>query len=230
MAITSFPFDNQDTDESQFSRLFRELQDSGVADSISGSDFKLTADGTGMYVFVQPGFAILRGHAVYSTAVEKVAVAAASGTLRTDRVALRLDPTSNSITLVPLTGTPGSGAPGVTQTDTGVFEMSLGSVPVAAGAVAIAADVPVDERQFLGSRVGVWTTAIRPSAPRRSKLGFNVTTGKWEFYNGSGTGWTDLIPATADNATRWNGYTVTVSKTQPSGTPTTDRIWIQPTS
>jgi hypothetical protein len=226
VAITAYPFDNQDTTEIQYSDLFRELQDSGIADAISSSSFKVSGDTGGMNAFVQPGFAILRGHAVSSTSIESVTIQPAGSAQRIDRVVLRLDPVANSIALVVLQGMPNSTAPSLTQTDTGIYEISLGLVTVGANVSSIAADKVKDDRQFVGSRVGVWTSDTRPSSARRSRLGLNITTGKWEFY--TGTGWTDLIPATVDNSTRWNGYSLTVSTTTPSGTPTTDRIWIQP--
>ncbi|OKI45115.1 hypothetical protein [Micromonospora sp. CB01531] len=228
MAITSYPFDNQDTSEIQYSSLFRELQDSGIADTHGGTGFQVSGDPSGMGVFLQPGFALLRGHACQSTAVERLDIQPASPALRIDRVVLRLDPVANSIVPVVLQGVPNSTAPALTQTDTGVYEESLGLVAVDPNVGVIALTKVTDDRAFLGSRVGCWSTATRPKTPRKARLGLNTTTGKWEYHNG--TGWADLIPSTVDNSTRWNGYTVTVSTTTPSGTPTTDRIWIQPTS
>ncbi|MFC4089361.1 hypothetical protein [Micromonospora sp. GCM10011541] len=226
MAISAYPFDNQDTTEIQYSDLFRELQDSGVADSISGSGFQVSGDPGGMNAFVQPGFAIVRGHAVSSTAIESVPIAPAGTAQRIDRVILRLDPVANSIGLVVLQGVPNATAPALTQTATGVFEESLGVVTVGANVGSIAPDKVKDDRRFVGSRVRAWSTDTRPTGPRKSQLGLNVTTGRWEYYTGSG--WADLIPATVDNSTKWNGYSLTVSSTTPSGTPTTDRIWVQP--
>ncbi|MDG4783243.1 hypothetical protein O7614_26640 [Micromonospora sp. WMMD961] len=228
MAITSYPFDDQDTSETQYSRLFRELQDSGVVDSITGTGFQVSADSSGMNVKVQPGYAIERGHAVSSTAVEPLTIGASTSAARIDRVVLRLDPTANGINLAVLPGTPGAGVPSLTQTDTGLYEMALARVTVDANALTIAPDKVTDERPFAGQRVGSWRTSTRPTSPRYGRLGINLDTGKWEFHNGSG--WVDLIPATVDNSIRWGGFTVTVSKTTPSGTPTADRIWIQPTS
>ena len=225
MAITAYPFDNQDTNETQYSRLFRELQDSGIADSIGGSAFQVIAD-VGMNIKIQPGFAIERGHAISSTAVETATVTPASTNQRIDRVVLRLDPTLNTIVPVILPGVPGGGVPALTQTDTGIYEMPLARITVDAGVSAIAANKIVDERPFVGQRTGSWTTDTRPASPRKNKLGRNETTGRWEFYNGST--WVDLIPAQSDSAVKWGGYTLTVSTTQPSGTPTPDRIWIQP--
>lgn len=192
MAITSYPFDNQDTSETDYSRLFRELQDSGVADTIGGTGFAVSADASGMNVFVQAGFALLRGHAVLSTSIVTLSISAAASQLRIDRIVLRLDPVANSITPVVLGGVPGASAPALTQTDTGIFEIGLAQVSVQPGALTIASDKVADDRTYIGSRVGAWTTATRPTSPRRSRLGLNTTSNRWEFWDGSQ--WTDLAP------------------------------------
>ncbi|MFG1602841.1 hypothetical protein [Actinoplanes sp. NPDC049265] len=224
MAISAYPFDGQDTTETQYSQLFRELQDTGVADSIGGPAFLVAATGNGLALSIQPGLAIVRGHAVASTAVETLTLSGAGSAARQDRIVLRLDPTANTITPAILTG-PNIG---LTQTDTGVYELSLALINVAANSTTLNSANVVDERRYVGSRVGSWTTAQRPVDPRRYRLGFNTSTGKWEFFNG--TTWIDMVAPTADNATRWNGYALTVSPTTPSGAPTADRIWIQPMS
>ena len=192
MTITAYPFDNQDTTESDYSRLFRELQDSGVVDSFGGTGFAVSANSAGMQAAVQPGVAILRGHMVVSTAVETVAFGASTSQGRTDRVVLRLNPATNAITLAVVPGTPGAGLPALTQTDTGIFELPLSRVTVDPGVASIAADKPQDDRRFVGGRVGVWTTGTRPTSPRRGRLGLNTTTGLWEYW--TGTAWSDLAP------------------------------------
>jgi hypothetical protein len=224
VTLTSYPFDGQDTTETQYSLLFRELQDTGVADTHGGPGFQVSANGAGMVLTVAPGFAILRGYAVSSTDVETVTLPAAGTTARQDRVVLRLDPAANAISIAVLQGP----AIGQTQTDTGIYEMSLAIVTVDADVTSIDGSKVVDERRYVGSNVGIWATPQRPANPRRGRLGFNTTIGRWEYWTGAG--WTDLIPSAADNATRWGGYTVTVSTGTPSGTPSADRIWIQPTS
>ncbi|MFY1688185.1 hypothetical protein [Plantactinospora sp. WMMB782] len=228
MAFISFPFDNADTTEGQYSRLFRELQDTGVVDAVTGAGFRVWADASGMLAKVDPGSAILRGHMVSSDAVETRAIGAASASERIDRIVLRLDPAANGISIEVLQGTPGDGPPALTQTDVGVYEFALARITVSPGVSNIAADKVTGERQFVGSRVRAWTTATRPASPRVSQLGLNVTTGDWEYWTGSA--WANLVPNPVANSARWGGYSVTVSTTTPAGSPTTDRIWIQPTS
>lgn len=189
MAITSYPFDSQAVTETDYSRLFREFQNTGVADSVGGSGLSVTADGTGMTVKVNSGFAIVRGHAVYSTAIEPLTVTASNTTARVDRVVLRLDPSVNSIVLAVKAGTAGSSTPpALTQTDTGIYELSLATVAVGANVTSISAASVTSDRQFVGSAVGAWTTATRPASPRTGRLGYNTTTTTWEFWNGSAWG------------------------------------------
>ncbi|MEX1655507.1 tail fiber domain-containing protein [Streptomyces pseudovenezuelae] len=194
MAITSYPFDAQSITETDYSRLFREFQSTGVADGVGGTSFYTYADATGMTVKVSPGFAIVRGHAINSTATEVLTVAASNTAARVDRVVLKLDPAANSITLAVKTGTAGSSTPpALTQTDTGIYEFSLATVAVGANVTSISAASVQGERKFLGNTVGGWTTSTRPDSPRVGRLGFNQSTNTWEFWNG--TAWANLTQA-----------------------------------
>ncbi|MFF4528190.1 tail fiber domain-containing protein [Streptomyces sp. NPDC001407] len=191
MAITSYPFDGQSVTESQFSQLFREFVDSGIAASAWANAFQVSADGAAMSVKVQPGFAIVRGHAVLSTAVETLPIAAAGTSTRYDRVALRLDPAANSITLTVVQGAAGGSAPAMTQTDTGIYELPLATVTVGANITAVTSAAVSGDRRFVGQSVGAWVTTTRPVTPRLGKLGLNYDTSVWEFWNG--TAWTPLV-------------------------------------
>lgn len=195
MAITSWPFENIDTTEGQFSQLFRELQDSGVVGSFGDTSLRVTGDSTGMNVKAAAGAGLIRGFFLSSTATETLAIGAAGAQARVDRVVGRLNPATDSITLVVLAGTPAASdpqPPALTQTDTGIWDMSLARVTVRAGTATIAASDVVDERPWIGHRVGIWSSATQPAAPRRGRLGFNTSTGVWEFWTGSA--WADLAP------------------------------------
>ncbi|MFE4635050.1 tail fiber domain-containing protein [Streptomyces sp. NPDC056773] len=178
--------------ESQFGLLFREFSDSGIAASASASNFFASADGTAMTVKVTGGFAVVRGHAVLSTATETLAIAAPGAAARTDRIVLRLDPAANSITLAVLQGTVGAAAPALTQTDTGIYELPLATVAVGSAVTTITAAAISPDRRFVGGSVGVWTTSTRPASPRLGKVGLNTSTDSFEFWTGSA--WTSLIP------------------------------------
>lgn len=183
MATSSFPFDNQDTTEAQYSQLFRELQTSGVADTYGGTGLRVDATG-GMGLSVQPGFAIVRGHGFQSTGTEVVTLPAATTSTVIHLVVLRLDPAANTISIQRLSGVGNGGAPALTQTDTGIYEIPLMQIEVGPSAANIDPTKMTDKRAFLGAAPTGWSTASRPTSPRYATLGYNATTGQWEFYNG----------------------------------------------
>lgn len=188
MTQNSFPFENIDTTETQFSKWARNFNN-GVNDEPTGDALEVSA-GTGLAVDVEIGEAMVRGHYYTSDAVESLALATADATNdRIDTVVLRLDPTGNSITLAVKTGTPAGSptAPSLVQTDAGIFEQPLADVLVAA-----TSGVPgtiTDRREFMGTRLGSWTTAGRPIPAGRVLFGFNTTTSGVEFYNTNTSAW-----------------------------------------
>jgi len=152
MAQSSWPFENIDTSETQFSQWARNIGE-GVKGSASTTDLKPFADSTGMNVKVYAGQSMVRGHYFVSTATETLTITAADATNpRIDAVVLELDPSANTILLKVLPGTPAASpvAPSLTQTDSGVFQQLLGLVAVAAAATTIAAGNVTDSRSFLG--------------------------------------------------------------------------------
>jgi hypothetical protein len=193
MAQSSWPFENIDTTETQFSQFFRNLG-AGVQGTPSGTELQVSA-GTGLAVDVGAGQAMVRGHYYLSNATESLALTTADGSNpRIDTVLLRLNPTLNSIVLAVLTGTPASSpvAPTLTQTDSGVFEYPLANVLVPASA-GIPSTI-TDRRGFLGSRFGLWTTNGRPSAPFTGQVGYNTTLSALDLWNGSAwVGVADLL-------------------------------------
>lgn len=193
MALAAFPFETQDTSETEYSFIFRELQDPGVI-GVPGDTTLKVIPGTGLQVKVQAGRAFARGFMLSSTADEPLPIAAPSAAQRVDRIVVRVDPAANDVTLEVKPGTSGSTAPpALTQTDTGVFEFPLARVTVPAGASAITAGNIVDERPRVSARLGLWTTATRPSPVSPPALGFNFTTNGFEYNLGAG--WKDLAPS-----------------------------------
>lgn len=213
MTLTAFPFDAQSVSETNYSRLFRELQSSGVAEdgaNVNGA-FKATVTGTNMNITLAAGFAIVRGHALYSDANYVVAAAASGAATRIDRVVLRLDPSTNSITPTVLTGVAGSGSPAaLTQTDTGIYDEPLWKVTVSTGATGLVAANLEDERRVLDRGVGVWKNdGLRPTSPRTGRMGFNIGQGRFEF-------WTGAAWAAISNAVAWGDITGKPSTFAPS--------------
>jgi hypothetical protein len=187
MAQTSWPFENQNTTEIQYSDLFRRIQSSGVAGDPSVADLKPFGDSSGMQVKVPAGFAIVRGHAYFSNATETIAITAAAANPRIDIVVLELNPTANTTILKMVNGTAAAVpvAPTLTQTTDGLFQLALASVTVPANATTIAAGNVTDVRTFLGTQFGRWTSTTRPASPVVGNSGFNVTSGQPEFWSGS---------------------------------------------
>ena len=197
MAQTSWPFEDQNTTEVQYSDLFRRLQFSGASGDPSTSDLKPFGDSSGMIVKVPAGFAIVRGHAYFSNATENLAVTASAAKPRIDLVVLELNPTANTTILKMVNGTAATTPvpPTLTQTTDGIFQLALAQVTVPASATTIAAGNVSDVRTFIGTQFGRWTNATRPATPVAGVAGLNVTTGQPEFWSGSA--WVSFL---ADNS------------------------------
>lgn len=238
MAQTSYPFDNLDTTESQYSQLFKRLQLTGVSGNPSSTDLRVSANSSGMQVTVATGFAIVRGHAYQSDAEETLTIAAAASNPRRDLVVLRLDPSANTVTLAVKTGTPASSPsdPSLTQTEEGVYEMALARVTVPANAVTVSASDVLDRRTFMGTQVGRWQTSLRPASPEAGQVGFNTSVTLLEYWDGSS--WVsvgknnDAVTASQIssqeqalfNVGRINGSRISVQQTAPSS-PSTGDLW-----
>ena len=214
MAQSSFPFEGIDTTETQYSQLFRTFQDS-VNGTYGGTELTVSV-GTGLAVDVALGQAMVRGHFYVSTATESLSLTTADATNpRLDLVILRLDPVANSIVLAVKDGTPAGSptAPALVQTDAGTYEVALATVLVPA-----TSGVPTtitDKRQFMGSRISLWSDDTRPTTVF-PHVGFNTTGGTFEGYD----------PALASWGPIGGGGGVTVSATAPtSPAPENGDLW-----
>ena len=215
MAQSSFPFEGIDTTETQYSQLFRTFQDS-VNGTYGGTELTVSV-GTGLAVDVALGQAMVRGHFYVSTATESLSLTTADATNpRLDLVILRLDPVANSIVLAVKDGTPAGSptAPALVQTDAGTYEIALASVLVPA-----TSGVPTtitDKRQFMGSRISLWSDATRPTTAF-PHVGFNTTAGTFEGYDPALASWGPI---------GGGGGGVTVSATAPtSPAPANGDLW-----
>jgi hypothetical protein len=161
MAQTSWPFENIDTSETQFSLWARNLGQGVLAGKLN--ELESSADGSGMTIKVESGQALVRGHFYDSTSEETLTIAAANvSNPRVDAVVLRLDPTANSILLTVIEGTPATSPvlPALTQTDGGVYDLLIASVNVPAAAVVIAAENVNDERTLFTAWSGQLPNAL----------------------------------------------------------------------
>lgn len=189
MPVTAYPYETQDTTETQYARILRETQDDGVAGEVGSGALACTAPGGGMTLSVADGLVWARGVVLEVTGGNvTVDVDAAGGSARTDLLVARLDSVNNIGSLVVKPGPGGATLPALTLTDN-VWEVPLWTVAVGAGVTQVVQANLTDVRPFTGGRVGAWTTASRPGRngtpePRRGRTGFNVTTGLLETYDG----------------------------------------------
>ena len=179
MAQTSWPFENIDTSETQFSQWARNIGEGVKQDTLN--ELEVYADSSGMQVKVKTGQALVRGHYYQSTAEEVLTIATAPvSNPRIDNIVLELDPSANHINLVVVAGTPASSpvAPSVTQTDGGIYQIKLAQVLVGTGVTTIAADKVTDTRPALVTAASLATdiTAVQASLATKVPLAVAVST------------------------------------------------------
>lgn len=195
MAELSFPFEDVDVSEVQFGAWASNFQNYGVKGIPGDSNLLVSGDNSGMQVRVAAGEAFVRGHYYQNTTQATVTLTAANASLpRIDAIVLELDITLNRIILKAVAGTAAASpvAPTLTQTTSGIYQLLLGYVSVAASATSIVAGNVTDARSFMGKPVGIWTTATRPAnATAWVTIGYNSTLGYHEVWNG--TSWTPLV-------------------------------------
>ncbi|WP_206700433.1 hypothetical protein, partial [Actinomadura sp. RB99] len=135
-----------------------------------------------------------------SESITKFSPANGTTSTRTDRSVLRVDRSAKQVTLELLVGSPGSGAPALTSTDT-VTDRPLWQWAVTPGATTVA-DL-TDQRQWLGSTVRPCTSTNRPMNPRVGQIALESDTGRWIGWLGSG--WVVLREDTGRVALTLNG-------------------------
>jgi hypothetical protein len=154
MAQTSWPFENIDTTETQFSKWARHIGE-GVNGGPDDTKLKPFGDDSGLQVRIASGEAMVRGHYYLSTAQETLTLDTAGTDTRVDAIVLELDPASNKIELKIVQGTavPSSPVPPtLTQTDAGIYQLLLGLVTIPASASSILAADVTDRRTFLSAQ------------------------------------------------------------------------------
>jgi hypothetical protein len=204
MAQTSWPFENIDTSETQFSLWARNLGQGVIAGKLL--ELEPFGDGSGMNVKVRSGQALVRGHFYDSTGQETLTIAASDPSLpRKDAVVLRLNPTANNILLTVLTGVPDAdpSLPALTETEGGIFDLLIAEINVTAGAVVISSGNVVDARTIFSPWTGSVTVGISDVTNLQSELDAKVNT-----VNGAVT-----TAATGSTVVR----NITLSTSDPSG-------------
>lgn len=165
MAQTSWPFENIDTSETQFSQWARNIGEGVKTGSLN--ELEVYADSSGMQVKAKSGQAMVRGHYYNNSAEEALAITASDATNdRIDNVVLELDPSANTITLKVVAGTPAPSpvAPSLTQTDAGIYQIKLAEVLVAATVTTINAGDVTDSRSFMATAADLATDVATNAA------------------------------------------------------------------
>lgn len=165
MAQTSWPFENIDTSETQFSQWARNIGEGVKTGSLN--ELEVYADSSGMQVKAKSGQAMVRGHYYNSSAEEALVITASDATnSRIDNVVLELDPSANTITLKVVAGTPAPSpvAPSLTQTDAGIYQIKLAEVLVAATVTTINAGDVTDARSFMATAADLATDVATNAA------------------------------------------------------------------
>jgi hypothetical protein len=184
MAQSSWPFENIDTTETQFSQWARNIGEGVIAGK--GLELEPFADSTGMTVKVKSGQALVRGHYYSSSAEETLTVPTANPTNpRIDLIVARLDPTANSIVLALVAGTPSGSpaAPAPTQTDSEIYELPIAEVYVGAAVVTIIAGNVTDLRSMFEPGAAGVAIAFSDTAPEDTDvIWYNTENGNAYFY------------------------------------------------
>jgi hypothetical protein len=156
VAETYFPFDagpGATVTEAQWSKMARLWRKDGVIHdpdiAIAGYRCAVTADGSGMHVFVNGGIAWIQGFYYENSANLTLPIAAADSQDRIDRITLRLDTTANSIHAHVTKGTP-SGSPVAPALAAGpiLWDIPLALVAVDSTATNIDAPDITDVREY----------------------------------------------------------------------------------
>jgi len=189
MAEQSFPFENIDTTESQFSEWATNFQETGVQGSPTGTELGITVTGSDLNLTIAAGQAFIRGHYYINTDDLVLAVTSAGVNTRIDIVVVELDPEANTIVTKIVSGEAVSAdpvAPTLTQSATGIYQLPIATLTIPTSTVVITSGMLTDTRTFMGNRIGIWTTATRPANPTAYQtLGYNTTIGSHESWNGT---------------------------------------------
>lgn len=154
MAQTSWPFENIDTNETQFSLWARNIGE-GVKGGPDTNELRVTGDDSGMQVRVAAGEALVRGHYYLNDSQATVTITPADlSNARIDTIVLELDPALNRIIARAIAGTPDNSPvpPTLTKTNAGIYQIALANVFVDAAATSILSGDVTDTRTFLSAQ------------------------------------------------------------------------------
>jgi hypothetical protein len=164
----AWPFDTGATGENEWEQLWGPIMEDGVVGSPGSNVAQVYADGSGMQVKRRAGKAWLHGGYVWRNLTETVILVAvnSSSNPRVDRIVLRRSLTANTVTTEIKQGIPATSPlpPALTQTEGGVWELSLAQVRVPGGAgttgnaiQTLASTTVTDDRPWRSLRTWVVT-------------------------------------------------------------------------
>jgi hypothetical protein len=181
IAATSWPWDNQNTYETEWRDMAKAWSPSAVQADDGGE--LAVSGGAGLSVQVAAGAATVSGHRARLAAGTTLQIAPnGTGSTRIDRVVMRCDLVNNRADLVVLGPLPsgGTAAPGSTSTalqrTTSVWDIPLASVSIGPGASTITAGNITDERLIWSPETGL-LAAVAGSAALTVLVGTNFPSG-----------------------------------------------------
>jgi len=179
------PADDRIVTDVQHEKLAARFSDDGIYGS--PADDAVISAGVGLSVTVRANVnGSLRGHGWTSgsTGDTLEVPANVSGQTRIDRVVLRLDRSTWTVRAAVKEGTPGAGAPALSQStgDTGTYEISLALVSVLSGAGSVTV---TRSELYVGSRVRPGTSTTRNLNPVPGEQVYETNTGILRMWDGS---------------------------------------------
>lgn len=191
MAENSWPFYDQETTETQFSKWARVLGENGITSGLG------VTPGTGMQVRLAAGFALVRGHAYENTSQLNLTVGAApttAGQTRKDALVLRMSQVNRSVVAAikaGLANTSGGSLPALTQTDS-TWEFLIAEISVPQGVAAITTAHILERLPMLGTRILVNIESNRPAASQvNGSIFYNLSNGRLQYSTGAA--WEDIM-------------------------------------
>lgn len=143
----------------------------------------------GLFIRVTPGAAFIRGFLYKNDANKDIAVGAnASGSTRVDTLVVRVNPSANTAVAQLVVGTPGAGAPVLTQVVGGTWDYPIADISVANGAGTILAGNITDRRVMslwpvstLDALISVLAGLPRIRAMAYTDTSANIQTGSYNI-------------------------------------------------
>ncbi|MBQ1096344.1 hypothetical protein KBY55_09630 [Streptomyces sp. b94] len=188
MAEESFPspgHNARQVTDSEHELLAARFSDDGIYGD--PTDAQVVTAGTGLSVNIRADAAgSVRGHGWYSGSTPTAVALSANiaSQPRVDWIVLRLDRADWTVRAAVVGGTPGSGAPALTQEtgDTGVYEVPLAQARILGGASSVTV---TRAEQYVGTRCRPCTSTTRNPYPRLGEQCFETDTGTARIWTGS---------------------------------------------